>query len=171
VSDATVRDATAADAGVVARIQVASWRAGYAGLLPDDVLAGLSEAELRLRWAARLPTAAPASCLVTGAPPVGFVTSGPSLDEADHSGSGQVYALYVDPAHWGHGLGRMLLSGALTRLRDAGFASAHLWVMTTNEAARGFYEHEGWTASGRTQVERMYDTDVPVVEFALALGG
>jgi len=165
-----VRDATAADAGAVARVQVASWRAAYAGLLPDEVLAGLSEAELRLRWADRLPTSAPASCLVTGAPPVGFVASGPALDAADPVGRGQVYAMYVDPAHWGRGFGRLLLSGAVTRLRDTGFASACLWVLTTNEAARGFYEHEGWTATGRTQVERLHDTDVPVVEYAWPLG-
>ena len=170
MSAPTVRDATAADAGAVARIQVASWRAAYAGLLPDDVLAGLSEAESRAQWAARLPAAAPMSCLVTGAPPAGFVSSGPSLDDADHAG-GQVYAMYVDPALWRRGLGRLLLSGAETRLREAGFASAHLWVLTTNEAARGFYEHEGWTASGRTRVERMHGTDLPVVHYERSLGG
>jgi ribosomal protein S18 acetylase RimI-like enzyme len=170
VSDATVRDATTADAGAVARIQVASWRAAYAGLLPGEVLAGLSEAQLRLQWADRLPVAAPSSCLVTGTPPVGFVASGPPLDGEDHAARGQVYALYVDPTHWSRGLGRLLLSGAVARLRDAGFASACLWVMTTNKAARGFYEHEGWTATGRTQVERLHDTDVPVVEYVWSLG-
>jgi len=58
----------------------------------------------------------------------------------------------------------------VTRLRDTGFASACLWVLTTNEAARGFYEHEGWTATGRTQVERMHGTDVPVVEYLRSPG-
>ena len=168
MGDETVRDATAADAGAVAHVQLASWRAAYAGLLPAAVLAGLSEAECRLTWAARLPAAAPASCLVTGAPPVGFVFSGPALDD---TAGGQVYALYVDPARWGRGLGRLLLSGAVTRLRDAGFASAQLWVLTTNEAARGFYEHEGWTASGRTQVERLHDTDVHEAHYERPLGG
>jgi len=165
-----VRDATAADAGAVARIVVAAWRAAYAGLLPEAVLDGLSEEERRGWWAARLPAAAPTSCLVTGAPPVGFVASGPSFDGAGHSGRGQVYALYVDPPHWGRGLGRLLLSGAVTRLREAGFATASLWVLATNEAARGFYEHEGWAASGRTQVERLHGADVPEAEYTRSLG-
>ena len=34
----------------------------------------------------------------------------------------------------------------------------------------GFYEHEGWTATGRAQVERMHGTDVPVVEYVRSLG-
>jgi hypothetical protein len=37
-----LRDATRADAHAIANVLVQSWRAAYRGLLPDDVLAGLS---------------------------------------------------------------------------------------------------------------------------------
>jgi ribosomal protein S18 acetylase RimI-like enzyme len=163
-----VREAGAADAAALARIQVAAWRAAYAGLLPDDVLAGLSVAGIEAQWATRIPAVAPVSCLVTGTPPVGFVGAGPAWDDA---GTGQVYVIYVDPAHWGRGLGRQLLRAAVLHLRSVGFATATLWVLTTNTRARGFYEHEGWSPTGRTRVERLYDADVPETEYERSLPG
>ena len=48
-----VRLARAPDAAGLARIQVASWRASLAGLLPDAVLAELTSAEAEQRWAER----------------------------------------------------------------------------------------------------------------------
>jgi ribosomal protein S18 acetylase RimI-like enzyme len=48
-----VREARAPDAAGLARVQVASWRASLAGLLPDAVLAELTSAEAEQRWAGR----------------------------------------------------------------------------------------------------------------------
>jgi GNAT superfamily N-acetyltransferase len=48
-----VRLARAPDAAGLARVQVASWRASLAGLLPDAVLAELTSAEAAQRWAGR----------------------------------------------------------------------------------------------------------------------
>jgi len=48
-----VRLARAPDAAGLARVQVASWRASLAGLLPDAVLAELTSAEAERRWAGR----------------------------------------------------------------------------------------------------------------------
>ena len=161
-----MRDATAADAGTIGRIVVTTWRAAYAGLIPDHVLAGLSVAELEQQWASWLPADPPRCCLVTGTPPVGFVGAGPAWQGP----GGQVYAIYVDPAHWGAGHGGRLLRGAVDRLRAAGFDRATLWVLTTNAPARAFYEHEGWRATGRTQVEALHGADLPETEYELGLG-
>jgi hypothetical protein len=46
-----LRDATPADAHAIANVLVQSWRAAYRGLLPDDVLAGLSTAATDQRLA------------------------------------------------------------------------------------------------------------------------
>jgi ribosomal protein S18 acetylase RimI-like enzyme len=48
-----VRAARASDAPGLARIQVESWRASLAGLVPDDVLAELASAEASARFTAR----------------------------------------------------------------------------------------------------------------------
>ncbi len=74
---------------------------------------------------------------------LGFVTAGPIRDEPSRQG-GEVYALYVDPAHTGHGVGSTLLEAAVTRLAGSGYSQVSLWVFTRNANARHFYEQRGW---------------------------
>ncbi len=45
-----MRDAVPGDARAIAGVHVASWRAAYAGLMPDTVLAGLSVEERTASW-------------------------------------------------------------------------------------------------------------------------
>ena len=54
-----VREARASDAAGLARVQVTSWRASLAGLLPDAVLAELTSAEAELAARRALLTASP----------------------------------------------------------------------------------------------------------------
>jgi GNAT superfamily N-acetyltransferase len=60
--------------------------------------------------------------------------------------------LYVRSEHWGSGLGRTLHDEVLGRLRAAGSARCHLWVLEHNDRARRFYEHRGWHENGDTRV-------------------
>jgi GNAT superfamily N-acetyltransferase len=58
-----VRAATIADAGPIARVHIASWRAAYVGLIPQDFLDAMDVEDRRLRWegifaADRWPTGA-----------------------------------------------------------------------------------------------------------------
>jgi ribosomal protein S18 acetylase RimI-like enzyme len=48
-----VRAARESDAAAVARIQVECWRTGYAGIIPDEVLAELTSDEATERWRER----------------------------------------------------------------------------------------------------------------------
>src|SRR5262245_52913353 len=50
MADATVRPAEPADAAEIARIQLDTWRAAYADLLPEQVLAELDAGEAELTW-------------------------------------------------------------------------------------------------------------------------
>jgi GNAT superfamily N-acetyltransferase len=58
---------------------------------------------------------------------------------------GELMALYVDPAHVGTGVGRLLIAAAWERLRGLGVAGALLWVLEANARARRFYERDGWS--------------------------
>jgi ribosomal protein S18 acetylase RimI-like enzyme len=153
-----VRGAVPADAHAIATVTVQSWRAAYRGLLPDDVLAALSVGDREKRWSASL-TAPPANTRVVVAAVaeavVGFAATGPPLvpeDRADPA-LGDLYALYLDPEFWRRGIGTRLHSAALDRLRSCGFTHAGLWVLDTNERALRFYDHVGWTDTGRTQLD------------------
>ena len=55
---------------------------------------------------------------------VGTVAAVPDPDETSR---GHIQALYVDPGHWGRGIGRALHDAALDHLRASGFRVAVLW--------------------------------------------
>ena len=84
-----LRDAMPADAHAIAAVTVRSWRAAYRGLLPDDVLAGLSVSDRERLWSDTL-TARPVHTRIVvaavGDAIVGFAATGPPLvpdDRAD----------------------------------------------------------------------------------------
>jgi ribosomal protein S18 acetylase RimI-like enzyme len=154
-----VRDATPADAHAIATVNVQSWRAAYRGLLPDDVLAGLSVHDREQFWSDSL-TARPAHTRIVvaaiGDTIVGFAATGPPLvpdDRADPT-LGDLYALYLNPDVWRRGIGTQLHAAALDRLRSCGFTHAGLWVLHDNHRACRFYYRLGWSDTGRTQIDR-----------------
>jgi hypothetical protein len=77
-----LRDATLADAHGIATVNVRSWRAAYRGLLPDDVLAGLSVHDREQFWSGPRTTR-PANTRIVVATIedaiVGFAATGPPL--------------------------------------------------------------------------------------------
>lgn len=167
-----VRDAVPDDAARIAEIHVASWRAAYAGILPDDRLAALEVAAFR-RWReARLAGGfVPRSVTLvvedaTG--PVGFADVGPARDD-DVPAAGEVYAIYLDPPAWGRGLGGQLLRAAAGALRARGFEAGVLWVLEANARARGFYEAMGWVDDGRRTFASVLDLQVLEVRYACDL--
>jgi GNAT superfamily N-acetyltransferase len=139
-----LRDATEGDAAALATLNVASWRAAYAHMLPEAVLRGLDVVAWEERLRVRFADAAQFTIVAcVGRRRLGFVTAGPLRDEPPARG-GEVYALYVDPAHTGHSVGSALLEAAVRRLSESGFSQVSLWVFTRNIKARRFYERRGW---------------------------
>jgi GNAT superfamily N-acetyltransferase len=147
-ADGSLRAASPDDAQPIAAVHVATWRDAYAGLLPDEMLAGLDVGEWAGRWRGRL--AAPAEGVFTLVCEAdgrlrGFASGGPSRDGFP---GGEVYTIYLDPGWQGRGAGRSLLAAATRLLADAGFTDACLWVLAANRPARGFYESQGWHCDG-----------------------
>lgn len=153
-----LRDAGPADAPAIAVVVVRSWRAAYRGLLPDDVLAGLSVDARERQWSETLTARPPHTRVVVAARAdaiVGFAATGPPLvaDDRDDPTLGDLYALYLDPGVWRRGIGTRLHAAALDRLRSCGFTHAGLWVLDTNDRAVGFYLARGWTDPGRIRTD------------------
>jgi GNAT superfamily N-acetyltransferase len=92
------------------------------------------------------------------------VTFGPP-DAPSIPGAGELYAIYLDPAHWGRGYGRALMRAAERGLAEAGFSKAYLWVLETNARARRFYEIAGWAADGGTKVEHRGTVELREVRY------
>jgi GNAT superfamily N-acetyltransferase len=152
-----VRPAVPADAPAMAALHVRAWRAAYAGVMPDEFLAGLAIEEREAMWRRSLTTAdlAPAERVILVAEVAGAVLGFTAAGHArgdDELGLGELYAINVDPPAWGGDAGGALLVGASAWL-DARFAASILWVVDANARARRFYENAGWAPDGATRIE------------------
>lgn len=176
--DVTVRAGVPADADQIADVQVASWRAGYAHVLPASVLeADGFDATRRDFWRGwrfgpghRLAVA----CTTADGDDrvVGFSSYGPERERARGvTGRGEVWAFYLHPDVWGTGIASTLMEHTEFRLRAEGFASAVLWVLEDNPRGRAFYEKHGWEPTGLgADFDAHCDVRVPEVEYRKELG-
>lgn len=143
-----VRAATLEDAAAIARVHIETWRTAYRGLVPDDVLAGLSYERRLQRWTEILsrPADGRFGTFVAAADDrvVGFASGGPERD-GDPLYQGELYAIYVLEVYERRGLGRLLTHAVAAMLVEAGFASMLVWVLADNIGARRFYETLGGT--------------------------
>ena len=168
-----VRAARLADADDLGRVHVRAWRAGYRdGLMPDDYLDGLSEQERASEWRVALanPPRHRGARLVAESEDgavVAFALVGPA-DGDLNAEVGELYAINVDPAHWGSGVGSELLVAATRQLETAGFGSAILWVHPDNRRARDFYEARGWSADGVERTQEVMGVVVPEVRYSIS---
>ncbi|MCG8357468.1 MAG: GNAT family N-acetyltransferase, partial [Kiloniellales bacterium] len=152
-----VRPADPKDAAAIAHVHVDTWRATYAGLLPDRYLLQMNEARQRLMWYRLLSQSAGHNegVLVAKAPGaqggqvVGFGSAG-RCRVASLPFDGEVYTLYVAPDWQGQGLGRRLLVGLFRALHRSGLRSAGLWVLSGNPS-RFFYEAMGGESCAKRQ--------------------
>jgi GNAT superfamily N-acetyltransferase len=157
-----VRAAVPEDADGVARVQVRSWQWAYRGLIAQTYLDSLEPETWAGRYTfGRVGIGLPfTQVAVDGSTICGLATTGLCRDE-DLSNFGELMAIYVDPAHAGTGVGRVLIAAARERLRAASTQAA-LWVLDGNVRARCFYERDGWSFDG-THRTRTYG-NVPVQE-------
>lgn len=144
-----IRTAVPEDAAKIARIHVDAWRSAYAGIVPDSYLARLSTEKRQKTWASTIARS-PASIRVAVSDDqtvLGWATFGRSRDEDDQE-AGELYAIYLDPIHWGKGIGKALLQDAVIALVNLEFTSMTLWVLEENLRARNFYEKAGFVFDG-----------------------
>lgn len=156
-----IRLAQPEDALAVARVHVRSWQAAYRGLLPDAYLDQLSAEERAARYDfATADSAKPRTLIAEDAGIVlGFASTMPSADPL-MSGYGELCALYVDPDHWGRGIGVSLVENARTQLVASSFGKALLWVLTGNMRAERFYSKDGWSRDGERKQATLWGVTV-----------
>lgn len=165
-----IRPARKADVDQVAAVHVRSWQVGYRDLLALDYLAQLRPEDRAKRYTFESPDPAQPVTLVAvdGGTIVGFATTGPSKD-IDAPGAGELLALYVDPPHWGCGIGGALIAVARNKLCEQGFLDALLWVLVGNDRAERFYRADGWNEDGSQRREKVWGTAVDEIRFRRSL--
>jgi GNAT superfamily N-acetyltransferase len=168
----TVRRAVRSDARQIAEVHVRAWRAAYRGLLPDEVLDGLSVEDRERSWRELLsdPDGRSFTLVAAGGEPgvEGFcAVAVPSRDHDADALTAEVAATYVAPGRWRTGIGSALLRTALEELRSGGWREVTLWVFAENDRARSFYAKFGFEADG---AERRHKWSGRQIEMRLRAG-
>jgi len=142
------------DLDAVAFVHWRGWLDTYRGHLPDGLLESttleLRQSQWRGTWFDQAePLGMPLVARLDGEA-AGIALAKPARDIASLGVEGEILLLYVLQAAQGGGLGHALFEACRRWFEAQGLRSFGLWVVTTNEAARRFYERHG----GQASVER-----------------
>lgn len=99
----------------------------------------------------------------------GFVMGHPALiEDAPLTVNTEYLALLMtEPAHWGKGVGHLLIETAATTATRAGKAHMTLWTGEHNTRARRLYERNGFEPTNHTRISQwqgplvLYRRDLP----------
>lgn len=171
-----IRAATVQDAGEIAQIHVDSFIDAYQRYPITVRSAELGLEQRAGEWRRLLSDADERNATMVAVvddAAVGFVRFGPSPDDER---IGHIFSIHVAPDVTGLGIGERLMTRAVDSLKDAGFTSVSLWVVSDNIGARRFYEKLGWRNEQETRREELAMADeegdvVDVVRYEVDLGG
>ena len=133
----SIRTATEHDAVAIAHVHVHSWRTTYAGIVPEEYLATLNEAERVLVWRDWLTRDIRVYIADLDGEIVGFISGG-AIRERVQTYDAELYAIYLLEQAQGHGIGTALLRELAGSLLSKGFTSMIVWVLEKNPS-RHFY--------------------------------
>jgi GNAT superfamily N-acetyltransferase len=148
-----IRAATVEDAEGIARTHVASWKATYPEIVPQDYLDSLSVENFADRWRSSLISSSGMRIYVAEYNGVicGFAAGGPA--RAEISGfSGELYAIYLNPEAQRSGIGARLFWSVAEDLVSSGHRGMYVWVLKDNPS-RGFYERMGGSPLTTAEIE------------------
>lgn len=151
-ADVSVRVAWADDAPAIAELQLRTWRATYADLVPAEALPTDVDAAAA-SWRAALGRPGDARNRVLVALErnrvVGFAITSPASDpDCDPIADGELAELTVDPDERGKGHGSRLLQAAVETMQADRFTRAVLWAIASDDPLRAFLTGAGWAADG-----------------------
>ncbi|WP_336053061.1 GNAT family N-acetyltransferase [Streptomyces sp. CA2R101] len=164
---------TEADVPAVSALRVTGWQAAYAGIVPQSFLDGMTvEADVQQRRRHFAGSKEGMTNLVAVndlGHVVGWACLGRFRGGGTSTATGELYALYVQPALVGSGIGRTLLEAVHSHAHADGFSLMLLWVLTDNSRARRFYERAGYVADGAVQTDDYDGVSVSEVRYRRAL--
>ena len=138
-----VRPAEVEEVAEITRAYLASWRAGYEGLLAADVLDFEGGRRATYDWAAEVRAVSTHVGVAVAADVVLGV-----VEASDPPGGSrdlpEITMLYVVPEYWGTGVASSLLANGVGWIRERGWETARLRVVERQARVRRFYEREGW---------------------------
>lgn len=167
-----VREMTLDDCERVAEIRIRGWQTAYRGLMPQPYLDALSVAEDAERRRERFRQSDGSVVNLVAERDgelVGWAAHGPYRDGEVRTSDAELYAIYVDAARFGGGIGHALLQEAVRQCAAAGHSRLYLWVLAGNTRARAFYERAGFHPDGAEEPFEVDGVPVPEVRYVKSL--
>jgi ribosomal protein S18 acetylase RimI-like enzyme len=144
MSNYDVRAAEAGDAAPITDVHAASAHAAYEGVVEAAPKTPPLE-QRRAFWRDAIEYGEPLLQVATdGDRVIGFVGYDRSRDPKSKPTTGEIWALYVDPAHWDRGAGLALWDAAREGLTEEGCTEVTMWVPLCNQRALRFAELAGF---------------------------
>ncbi len=141
----SVRPASLRDAKPIAEVHVAAWQASIRESGPLEALQSYSVERCQAYWREAIDLCEPQVLVVTDKDKViGFAGFDRSRDKGTPSTTGELWALYVNPAHWGRGAGLALWDAARDGLQEEGCTKVSIWLPMRFERTMRFIELAGF---------------------------
>ncbi len=167
-----VRAAEVIDAPRIACVRVETWRAAYRGQIPDAVLDALDVERSAVLFREQIGQRRGLLLVAEDdGGVIGFCDLIPSRDkDADPKMAAEIVAIYILPAYWRKGAGRMLCDRARAQARKDGYKTVTLWVLSSNDAARQFYEAMCFRLDGAAKTDKTSDgSELHEVRFRMTI--
>jgi GNAT superfamily N-acetyltransferase len=153
-----IRGAVPQDGEAIGQLHVQAWQETYRGLIPDEVLCGLSLQDKQEFWRRRIGEK-PGQVAVLEIAGLGLGGFGDFSDTTDAvlRAPFEIGSLYLRRAVQGNGGGRALFNALMQAIRARGGRAAGLWCAAENGAARGFYVRLGGSVIGeKVQIRQSF---------------
>lgn len=145
-SEIKVRPASQRDAKAIAEIQASASQAAFQALFPGEPMPECdSLKKSQTFWREAIEYSEPqVQVAVKGSKIVGFVGYDRSRDPKTPPTTGEIWALYASPGHWGQGVGLALWDAAREGLIEEGCSKVTAWVPLGYERALRFHDMAGF---------------------------
>jgi len=146
----TVERAHLGDEAILAHIQTESWKAGFRGILNDEILARctqLDKVEAMYRRSLESGEGNGYILRIDGKPHC--IAWWDQSRAQDMPGYAELYCIHSLQDHWRRGFGSRMMERVLEDMKNAGYARVMLWVFAENTRARAFYEAHGFADTGK----------------------
>ncbi|MRH44099.1 GNAT family N-acetyltransferase [Aquibacillus halophilus] len=140
-----IRKAALEDAEKIAEVHVQSWKSTYSELINEQDLSNITFENRKILWETilQLPMKGQVALVLHDDDNniVGFISGGKERTKR-FSYDGEIYAIYLLEGYQRKGLGSILLDAFAKEMKNEGYDSILIWVLTQNPSSQ-FYTNYG----------------------------
>jgi GNAT superfamily N-acetyltransferase len=166
-----IRQATFGDEVGIAALHMHSWQCSYHSIMPDDILHDLTPEDRRQQWMDALYDVNQNTdrkvlfVVEQQGEIIGFICGGEARADKREYYDAELYAIYVEQAHQGQGIGQKLFYALTNWLIEKNFKNMFVWVFADNPFI-GFYQKIGGALGDEHRINESLGMPLKVVHYS-----